>query len=104
MAETFIAAGIGAPDGTDVSGHWLPMRIGAQMLAAVYRSVLPLALKYGVTTEQRSASFFEEIQKSETDSPYLFWRLLGALGRRTGLTTELSKTNRPSCYVLGRRF
>jgi hypothetical protein len=43
----FIEAGIGAPDGTDVSGHLLPMRVGAQMLAAVYRSVLPLALKYG---------------------------------------------------------
>jgi hypothetical protein len=46
----FIEAGIGALDGTDVSGHLLPMRVGAQLLAAVYRSVLPLAIKYGVTT------------------------------------------------------
>jgi ubiquinone/menaquinone biosynthesis C-methylase UbiE len=72
----FIEAGIGAPDGTDVSGHLTPMRVGAQMLAAVYRSVLPLALKYGVTTQQRSVSFFEEIQKSESDSSYLLAPLL----------------------------
>jgi ubiquinone/menaquinone biosynthesis C-methylase UbiE len=64
----FIDAGIGPPDGTDVSGHLLPMRVSAQMVAAVYRSVLPLALKYGITTEQRSAWFFEEIRKSESDS------------------------------------
>ena len=78
----FIEAGIGAPDGTDVSGHLLPMRVGAQMLAAVYRSVLPIALKYGVTTEQRSVSFFEEIQKSESDSPYLLWPLLVSAWRQ----------------------
>ena len=61
----FIEAGIGAPDGTDVSGHlYSRCRSARQMLDAVYRSVLPLALKYGVTTEQSSASFFEEVRRS----------------------------------------
>ena len=78
----FIEAGIGPPDGTDVSGHLLPLRVGAQMLAAVYRSVLPLALKYGVTTEQRSAWFFEEIRKSESDSSYFLWPLLVSAWRQ----------------------
>jgi hypothetical protein len=78
----FIEAGIGTPDGTDVSGHLLPMQVGARMLAAVYRSVLPLALKYGVTTEQRSASFFEEIRKSESDSSYFLWPLLVSAWRQ----------------------
>jgi ubiquinone/menaquinone biosynthesis C-methylase UbiE len=78
----FIEAGIGTPDGTDVSGHLLSMQVGARMLAAVYRSVLPLALKYGVTTEQRSASFFEEIRKSESDSSYFLWPLLVSAWRQ----------------------
>lgn len=79
----FIEAGIGAPDGTDVSGHLTPMQVGAQMLDAVYRSVLPLALKYGVTTEQSSASFFEEVRKAESDSTYFLSPLLVS-----GLETE----------------
>jgi hypothetical protein len=62
----FIEAGIGPPDGTDVTGFLHPSRVGAKMIAAVYRSVLPLALKHGVTTEERSRWFFEEIQKSES--------------------------------------
>ena len=72
----FIEAGIGSPDDTDVTGFLLPSRVGAEMLAAVYRSVLPLALKHGVTTEERSAWFFEEIRKSESPGYYILWPLL----------------------------
>jgi ubiquinone/menaquinone biosynthesis C-methylase UbiE len=78
----FIEAGIGAPDGTDVTGHLLPMRVGAEMLAAVYRSVLPLALKHGVTTEERSVSFFEEIRKLAESQCYLLWPLLASAWRQ----------------------
>ena len=106
----FIEAGIGAPDGTDVSGHLLPMRVGAQMLAAVYRTVLPLALKYGVTTEQRGVSFFEEIQKSESDSPSDSpYFTLAAAGERleaeTGLTngTFLQQPFELLCPPLGQK-
>jgi ubiquinone/menaquinone biosynthesis C-methylase UbiE len=72
----FIEAGIGAPDVTDVTGHLLPIGVSAPMLAAVYRSVLPLALKHGVTTEERSVSFFEEIRKAAECQHYLLWPLL----------------------------
>jgi ubiquinone/menaquinone biosynthesis C-methylase UbiE len=72
----FIEAGIGAPDGTDVTGLLIPSGAGAEMLAAVYRSVLPLALKHNVTTEERSESFFEEIRKSAEQQSYLLWPLL----------------------------
>ena len=57
----FIEAGIGAPDRTDVAGFL--HTAGINMIAAVYRSVLPLALNHGITTQERSDWFFEEIRK-----------------------------------------
>jgi ubiquinone/menaquinone biosynthesis C-methylase UbiE len=76
LPEFFIEAGMGPPEGTDVTGLLLPMRVGAEMLAAVYRSLLPVALKHGVTTEERSGSFFEDIRKSESASYHILWPLL----------------------------
>jgi tRNA A58 N-methylase Trm61 len=67
----FIKAGIGPPDGTDVTGFLHPPRVGAKMIAAVYRSVLPLALKHGITTQERSGWFFEEMQKLEGADCYI---------------------------------
>jgi ubiquinone/menaquinone biosynthesis C-methylase UbiE len=78
----FIEADIGAPDGTDVAGHLQPIRVGAEMLAAVYRSVLPLALKHGITTEEHSVSFFEEIRKIAERQSYLLWPLLVSAWRQ----------------------
>jgi hypothetical protein len=45
-------------------------------LAAVYRSVLSVALRNGVTTEERSVSFFEDIRKTESGSYHILWPLL----------------------------
>src|SRR5262249_24641254 len=50
----FQAAGLGVPDGTDVSGTISPMTAVAPMLASVYRSLLPQALRLGLTTEAKS--------------------------------------------------
>jgi hypothetical protein len=58
----FIEGGIGPPDGTDVTGFLLPSPASAEMLAAVYRSVLPLALKHGLTSEERSAWFSKKFE------------------------------------------
>jgi ubiquinone/menaquinone biosynthesis C-methylase UbiE len=82
LPEFFIEAGIGPPEGTDVTGLLLPMRVGAEMLAAVYRSVLPVALRNGVTTEERSASFFEDIRKTESGSYHILWPLLVSAWRQ----------------------
>jgi ubiquinone/menaquinone biosynthesis C-methylase UbiE len=65
----FIEAGIGAPDGTDVAG--LLHTGGISMLAGVYRSVLPLALNHGITTQERSEWFFEEIRKLTGTNHYV---------------------------------
>jgi ubiquinone/menaquinone biosynthesis C-methylase UbiE len=62
-----IRAGIGVPDGTDVGGGLLPMREAAGMIMSVYKSVLPLALKLGVTTEERSKQFFAEGAEAISD-------------------------------------
>ena len=65
----FAEASIGAPDGTDVAGFLDCAGIG--MIAAVYRSVLPLALKHGITTQERSDWFFEEVRKLQTANHYV---------------------------------
>jgi len=43
-----------------VAGDLIRMRDAVGMLTSVYKSVLPLALKLGVTTEERSKQFFAE--------------------------------------------
>jgi SAM-dependent methyltransferase len=78
----FIRAGIGRPDGTDVAGDLLPMSESSPMGAAVYRSLLPLALKFGVTTEERSQGFLEEIGKRQDDASYLLWPLVISVWKR----------------------
>ncbi len=65
----FIEAGIGAPDGTDVAGFLHTAGVG--MITAVYRSILPLALKHRITTQERSDWFFEEIRKLEGTNHYV---------------------------------
>jgi ubiquinone/menaquinone biosynthesis C-methylase UbiE len=41
VPQYFVEAGIGLPDGTDVSGHFLPREPSFRMVATAYRSVLP---------------------------------------------------------------
>jgi ubiquinone/menaquinone biosynthesis C-methylase UbiE len=81
----FIEAGIGSPEGTDVTGFLLPIRVCSEMLAAVYRSVLPIALKNGVTTKERSLSFFEDIRKTESGNCHILWPLLVSAWRQKGV-------------------
>jgi SAM-dependent methyltransferase len=66
----FIRAGIGVPDGTDVAGSLLPLREAAGMIMSVYKSVLPLALKLGVTTDERSKQFFAEGAEAARDDKF----------------------------------
>ena len=65
----FIEADIGAPDGTDVAGFLHTAGVG--MITAVYRSLLPLALKHGITTQERSDWFFEEIRNLGSTNHYV---------------------------------
>lgn len=45
LPRLFVQAGIGTPDGTDVTGHVEPLgAAGGAFMANVYRSLLPVAL------------------------------------------------------------
>ena len=87
----FMEAGIGAPDGTDVTGFLQPIRLAAEMAMAIYRSVLPLALKHGVTTEERSEWFFEEIRKVRECEYYVLSPLLVSAWRQKPVENESQK-------------
>jgi SAM-dependent methyltransferase len=78
-------AGIGAPDGTDVAGRVEPLAVTAAMFGAVYRSVLPMALSHGVTTEEASERWFEALARDadESGGHAALWPLLiGAWKRK----------------------
>src|SRR5688572_17689950 len=43
----FAEVGLGAPDGTDIAGHLMPLQQASPMFLAVYRSLLPKAIELG---------------------------------------------------------
>jgi SAM-dependent methyltransferase len=61
LPELFTEAGIGAPDGTDVSGHLESLADAHRMFKAAYTSVLPTATAHGITTERRAAATLSEL-------------------------------------------
>jgi hypothetical protein len=78
-------AGIGAPDGTDGAGRLEPLATTSAMLAAVYHSLLPVALSLGLTTEQRAAEWFAQLARDTADHAHhaALWPLLiGAWKRK----------------------
>jgi SAM-dependent methyltransferase len=64
----FGEAGIGAPDGTDVAGRLEPFAAASAMFGAVYRSVLPGALALELTTEERSAAWFDDLARDTVEA------------------------------------
>lgn len=61
LPQLFIAAGIGEPDGTDVAGRLEPLRLGRVILEETFRSVLPVALRHGVTDDARAERTLAEL-------------------------------------------
>ena len=85
LAQLFTQAGIGDPDGTDVSGRVEPLATGRAELESAFRSVLPKALASGVTTEDASAAALASIDRDATrfaDRPMLTPLLIGAWKRK----------------------
>jgi len=76
LPHLFSEASIGRPDGTDVAGLFLPMDVSWQMVAGVYRSVLPLALQFGLTTKERSEWFSQQIAGPALGYFHVRWPLL----------------------------
>jgi ubiquinone/menaquinone biosynthesis C-methylase UbiE len=66
----FAEAGLGAPDGTDVTGFLRSLQQASPMFLAVYRSLLPKALELGITTEEDSELFFRAIEEAVEEGRY----------------------------------
>ena len=60
----FAAAGVGEPDGTDVAGLLLPLAEIGGMFQAVCQSMLPAALRLGLTTEAAAQAFVADITEA----------------------------------------
>jgi SAM-dependent methyltransferase len=85
LPELFREAGIGTPDGTDVAGYLDPLPTGSAMLAQVFRSVLPVALAHGITTEEGAAATLAAAERDTARYPdgQLMWpSLIGAWKRK----------------------
>ena len=81
----FARAGVGAPDGTDVAGRVEPLATASAMLATLYRSVLPVARSLGLTTDERSARWFEQLARDARGAgarTFMWPLLIGAWKRK----------------------
>jgi hypothetical protein len=95
LPDLFAQAGIGAPDGTDVSGRLEPLAQTHRMLAAVYTSVLPAAVAHGVTTKTQAATTLANFTRDAErfpERPTLWPLLIGAWKRKpTDAESELMR-------------
>jgi ubiquinone/menaquinone biosynthesis C-methylase UbiE len=66
----FVEAGIGDPDGTDVTGILDSLKRHSSMLRGIYRTLLPRAIQMGVTTEAESKAFLDELSREEEGERY----------------------------------
>jgi ubiquinone/menaquinone biosynthesis C-methylase UbiE len=87
LPELFARAGVGAPDGTDVSGHLEPLADARWMFSTACQSVVPTALAHGITTQQRAAATLSQVARDAERFPArpALWPLLvGAWKHKTG--------------------
>jgi ubiquinone/menaquinone biosynthesis C-methylase UbiE len=77
-------AGIGDPDGSEVSGRMEPFARAAGMLAATYRSVAPAAVSLGLVTESQQDEWLAEIDQAMRDYPdhTAMWPLMIGVHKR----------------------
>jgi SAM-dependent methyltransferase len=86
LPHLFAQAGLGTPDGADVTGHVEPLGAGGRAYAEnCYRSILPAALARGITTEGDSAAMLADLTRDTArfgDSPVLWPLMIGAWKRK----------------------
>ena len=89
LPNLHVRAGLGTPDGIDAGVRVGPLPELAPMFEAVYRSVLPRALEFGLTTEAESERWFEDFtrESSTADEHTALWSLLVGTWKRK--TTEV---------------
>jgi ubiquinone/menaquinone biosynthesis C-methylase UbiE len=85
LAQLFAQAGVGTPDGTDVAGRIEPLASASQFATSTFRSLLPVALAHGITTEEAAAATLAEIEVDAArfpDAPFVYPLLMGAWKRK----------------------
>jgi SAM-dependent methyltransferase len=82
-------AGIGAPDGIDAAAYVAPLAQLAPQFEAVYRSVLPAALRFGVTTRARAEQWLETFgpASAEAAGHTAIWPLMVATWKQKDATS-----------------
>jgi ubiquinone/menaquinone biosynthesis C-methylase UbiE len=81
----FTQAGIGDPDGTDVTGRIEPLATGRTMLEATFRSVLPTALAHGIISETDATAALAAFRRdaiTSGDRPTRWPLLIGVWKRK----------------------
>lgn len=85
LPQLFTQAGIGDPDGTDVTGRIEPLASGRIILEGIFRSVLPTALAHGITSEAHAATSLAGLGRDSVRfaaRPVLWPLLIGAWKRK----------------------
>ena len=86
LPSLFEEAGVGTPDATDVAGRLERLVEAAPMLEGVVRSLVPAAVRQGLTTESDAEALLARLHDAVAEDPArpLLWPLLlGAWKRRT---------------------
>jgi ubiquinone/menaquinone biosynthesis C-methylase UbiE len=88
LPHTFEQAGIGAPDGVRATPLFFqPLREIGGYMKATYRSVLPIALKLGLTSEGEAAEFFASMDRAIREEPtYVLGPLVVAAWKKKPVT------------------
>jgi SAM-dependent methyltransferase len=85
LPTLFAQAGVGTPDGTDVSGRVEAFGAGRRMVDSVLRSLVPAALGHGVATAREMESAMADLEADATrhpDRPMLWPLMIGAWKKR----------------------
>ena len=85
LPQLFAQAGVGHPDGVDVAGRLEPFAVGRAFLERVFRSVLPVALAYGIITSPGATELLAVLDRDAARFPdcSMGWPLLiGAWKRK----------------------
>jgi SAM-dependent methyltransferase len=85
LPDLMAQAGLGAPDGTDVAGRLEPFATGRVIVESTYRSLVPLAVAHGITTEQEATTTLAAVDQDAVwhgDRPMLWPLLIGAWKRK----------------------
>ncbi|WP_291416920.1 trans-aconitate 2-methyltransferase [Actinophytocola sp.] len=67
LPRHFLDAGIGTPDGTDVSGVLAPLADTTGFIRGSYTSALPAAIRLGITTQVAGDAFLAELAAAAED-------------------------------------